>query len=229
MCTISPILNEVMGNENITLYTLSEVEELKGRPGDYKLKVMRRARYVDESKCTGCGECEKHCFTRLAPQIQDPVDWGKKLTPEEKAEADAVIDRYKAAQMHLISILHDVQKRFNYLPRQVLGYVAQRLDVPLSRVYHVATFYTAFSLEPRGKHHIKVCTGTSCHVRGAAKVLDEVKGALDLKEGQTTKDGEYSLETVACIGCCALSPCMVVDNEVHAKLTPTKARELFKR
>jgi len=229
MCTISPILNEVMGNENITLYTLSEVEELKGRPGDYKLKVKRKARYVDETKCTGCGECEKHCFTRFAPQLQNTVDWSHRLIPEEKEETDRIVDHYKAQQMHLISILHDVQKRFNYLPKPILGYVAQRLAVPLSRVYHVATFYTAFSLEPRGKQHIKVCTGTSCHVRGATKVLDEVKSVLGVKEGETTKDGEYSLETVACIGCCALSPCMVVNKEVHAKLTPNKARELFEK
>jgi NADH:ubiquinone oxidoreductase subunit E len=160
-------------------------------------------------------------------QPQAPVDWVGRLTDEEHTVVDGLVNKYKADKMHLISILHDVQAHFNYLPRPVLGYVAQKLQVPLSRVYHVATFYTAFSLEPRGKKHIKVCTGTSCHVRGASKVLDEVKNVLGIKEGETSKDHEFSLETVACIGCCALSPCMMINKDVHAKLSPAKVHDLF--
>lgn len=119
----------------------------------------------------------------------------------------------------LIGILQDVQKSYNYLPRETMERVAERLEVPLSRVYSVATFFKAFSLKPRGKHHVCVCMGTACHVRGAPKVLSELERELKLKAGETDKGLNYTLETVNCVGACALGPVAVVNGEYHGKLT----------
>ena len=215
-CIMTPKMVEVGQNPKIRLMTYSEVEDVTGYVGNFQVKIKKKPTYVDWVKCTGCGECERYCRTKYLPQPREKVDWAPRLTDDERKAADGIIDRYSAQKMHLISILHDVQAHYNYLPKPILGYVAQRLEVPLSRVYHVATFYTAFSLEPRGKHHIKVCTGTACHVRGSPRVLETVQRSLNIMPGQTSADREFSLETVNCLGACAMGPVVIVDGEYHS-------------
>lgn len=128
----------------------------------------------------------------------------------------------------LISVLQAVQEHLGYLPPEVLGTVARHARVPRSRVYGVASFYSQFRFNPVGRQRVAVCRGTACHVRGARLILEELERNIGIKEGQTTEDMEYSLETVACIGCCGLSPCISVNDEVSAKLTPKKVRKLFR-
>ncbi|MDH7498880.1 MAG: NAD(P)H-dependent oxidoreductase subunit E [candidate division NC10 bacterium] len=135
---------------------------------------------------------------------------------------------YGARPSSLIQVMQDVNLQFRYLPENILNYLAQRLQVPLPQVYHVATFYTAFSLEPRGEHTIKVCVGTACHARGSAQVLTEMERILGIQAGQTTPDCKFSLETVNCVGCCALGPVVVVDNEYHS-VRPSKVEALVSR
>jgi NADH-quinone oxidoreductase subunit E len=127
----------------------------------------------------------------------------------------------------LISLLQAVQAHLGYLPPEALGAVAEHARVPRSRVYGVASFYSQFRFNPVGKRRVAVCRGTACHVNGARLILEELERTLGIKEGQTTADREYSLETVACIGCCGLSPCLSVNGEVSAKLTPKKVRKQF--
>ena len=127
----------------------------------------------------------------------------------------------------LIGILQDVQKAYNYLPRETLERVSEKLEIPLSRVYAVATFFKAFSLKPRGKNHICVCMGTACHVRGAPKVLSEVERELGVKAGETDKDLRYTVETVNCVGACALGPVAVVNGEYHGKLDTPKVAKML--
>ena len=129
----------------------------------------------------------------------------------------------------LIPLLQAVQGRLGYLPPEAMGTVARHARVPRSRVYGVASFYSQFRFHPVGRQRIAVCRGTACHVGGARFILEEIERTLGIREGQTTEDMEFSLETVACIGCCGLAPCLTVNDEVAAKLTPKKVRKRFKR
>jgi NADH-quinone oxidoreductase subunit E len=138
-----------------------------------------------------------------------------------------IFSRYPAEQQYLIPILHDTQAQFRYLPAAAIKEIARFLQIPESTVYGVATFYTQFKLTPLGKKVIRVCRGTACHVRGSAKVLEEIEKLLGIKAGETTPDMEYTLETVACIGACALAPTMTIDDEVHGKMTAKKATEVL--
>lgn len=132
-------------------------------------------------------------------------------------------------EMPLISVLEALQGRYRYLPREAMILVSERLGVPLTQVYSVATFYHAFSLEPRGRHTVSVCTGTACHVRGTVQVLNRLETKLGIKPGQTTGDREFTLETVNCLGCCALGPVVVLDGEYEGQMTPKKVDRLLKR
>lgn len=134
---------------------------------------------------------------------------------------------YGGKSSELIPILQQVQNEFGYLPETAMRKVAKFVRVPESRVYGVVTFYEQFRLTPMGKNRITICRGTACHVRGAQRILEEVEQILAIKEGETTEDLEYTLKTAACIGCCALSPCMMINDEVEAKLTPNKVAEFF--
>ena len=133
-------------------------------------------------------------------------------------KADEIIDQYEIAPHSLIAVLQDVQEEWQYLPREVLDHVAGRLDVPISQVFRVATFYSAFSLQPRGRHLISVCTGTACHVRGSGRLLERLQDLLQVGPGETTTDKQFSLETVHCMGCCALAPAVRIDDHVFAQV-----------
>jgi NADH-quinone oxidoreductase subunit E len=129
----------------------------------------------------------------------------------------------------LMSVLEEIQAKYRYLPREAMILVSDRLGVPLSQVYSVATFYHAFSLVPRGRHTISVCTGTACHVRGAVQVLNRLETLLGVGPGGTTRDGQFTLETVNCLGCCALGPVVVLDDEYEGQMTTKKVDKLLKR
>jgi len=141
---------------------------------------------------------------------------------------DKILKAYDMKETHLISILLDIQAEANFLPREILPYVAKKLGVPFSRVCHIATFYKAFSLKPRGKHVIKICLGTACHVRGAVKVLQRIERELGIRTGYTTRDFKFTLETVNCLGACALGPLVVIDNDYHGQMSPTKIPKMLK-
>ncbi len=141
--------------------------------------------------------------------------------------ASEVCSSFEGRPDDLIPILQQLQAEFGYLPHEAMLAAAGALGVPESRVYAVATFYAQFRFTPIGKTHIMVCRGTSCHVRGAPRILEAVERRLGIKEGQTTPDREFSLETVACIGACGLSPCAMVNKKVEASLTPGKVADLL--
>lgn len=124
----------------------------------------------------------------------------------------------------LISLLEEVQAQYRYLPQDAMILVSEWLGVPLSQVYSVATFYNAFTLQPRGKHLITVCLGTACHVRGSGRILEQISRILKVKPGETTADGQFTLETVNCLGACALGPVMVIDGEYFGQMRPTKVK-----
>lgn len=144
-------------------------------------------------------------------------------------KVEAIIREYDDNRDSLISILQDVQSEYHYLPEDALRVVARELDLPLIQVYGVATFFKAFSLKPRGKHIANVCLGTACHVRGAPAVLDEVKRELGIEPGDTTKDMQFTLETVNCLGCCAVGPIMVMDGNYNGQMRPGKVKKILNR
>ena len=144
-------------------------------------------------------------------------------------ELNKIIENVAANDGSLIAALEEIQNRFHYLSPEALILVSERLNVPLSQAYAVATFYDAFSLEPKGEHNILVCMGTACHVRGSPQILDSLEIELGIKAGETTQDGKFSLDTVNCLGACALGPVVVIDGEYHGQLAPFQADGLVKK
>jgi NADH-quinone oxidoreductase subunit E len=142
---------------------------------------------------------------------------------------DRIVKKYNYEHSSIIAILQDLQEIENYLPEKALEYLSEKLSMPLSKIYRIATFYNAFSLTPRGKHIINVCLGTACHVRGAAKVLDRIKMYLGVDVGEMTKDKLFSLETVNCLGACAMGPIVVVGSDYHGQMTPAKVASTIKK
>jgi len=139
----------------------------------------------------------------------------------------SILDNYQSDKRLLVSILQDTQAEYNYLPKEALILISQGLDIPLSQVYSVATFFKAFSLKPRGRHLINVCLGTACHVRGATRILETIKRELGIKPGDTTEDLKYTLETVNCVGACALGPIVIVDGKYSGQMKTDKVRPLL--
>jgi NADH-quinone oxidoreductase subunit E len=155
---------------------------------------------------------------------------------EKKAKAEAkgddkieqIIDKYQGDASSLIQVLLEIQRENHWLPNEALKKVSKKLGVPLNQIQHVTTFYKAFSLVPKVRHEVHICLGTACHVRGAPRVLDAVQDLLGIKPGETDLDLKFSLETVNCLGCCALGPVMEVDGKYHGKMVPAKAGEVLK-
>lgn len=150
-------------------------------------------------------------------------------TTEIVKEVDKIVGRYKAQVTGSIGVLQDIQSRYNYLPKAALVHMAKRMNLPLSQVYSLATFYKAFSLKPRGKHLISVCMGTACHVRGAPRIADEIQRRLNIKPGETTQDKKFSFAVVNCLGACALGPLLVIDGEYFGKMNVRKVESILKR
>jgi len=140
-----------------------------------------------------------------------------------------IVDRYQAKPTALIMVLQDLQKHYRYLPVEGLRLVAQKMDLPIAQIYGVATFFRAFSLKPKGKHHVCICTGTACHVRQATVIVDKFERDLAIKTGETSKDQQFSLETVNCMGACALGPLITVDDEYFGNMTVSKADSILKK
>ena len=129
---------------------------------------------------------------------------------------------------NLLLVLQNVQAECGYLPKEKLEEIAKKFKMPLIDIYGVATFYKSFTLTPKGRHQVKVCLGTACHVRGANRIVEEITRKMDVNPGETRKDGEFSLETVMCLGCCAIGPVIVADGKYHGQVTPTKVESILK-
>lgn len=143
------------------------------------------------------------------------------------SKLDSILLKHGHNHSHIIQILQDIQVLYNYLPEDALRYVSDKLKMPLSKIYSIATFYSAFSLTPRGRHLCTVCMGTACHVRGAPRVLDRITEKLKIQSGETTEDNMFTLETVNCLGACALAPIVVIDGRYYGQTTVNKIDKLL--
>lgn len=147
----------------------------------------------------------------------------------ESFELQHIIDKYRYSESGLIGMLQDIQQRENYLPQDTLRDLARQMGVPLAQVFGLATFYRAFSLKPRGKHLITVCLGTACHVRGSGRVVNRLESQLGVQAGETTKDKQFTLQAVNCLGCCAMGPVIMVNQDYHTQITPRKIGSVLRR
>jgi len=147
----------------------------------------------------------------------------------EYSKIDAIIESYSSRKSALIAILQDIENLYNYLPVWALKYVSKKLDVPLIQVYGVASFYDAFHLTPRGKHIIRVCLGTACYLKGAPRVLETLERELGIKDGETTPDQKFSIQSVRCLGACALAPVVTIGERYFDKMTPAKVKGVLKQ
>lgn len=142
---------------------------------------------------------------------------------------DKIVDKYQEKRTALISILHDIQDKYNHLPEEALKKVALRLQMDMNDLYGVATFYKSFSLIPKGRHSVTLCLGTACHVRGGPKILREVTKLLKIEPGQTTPDKQFSLNVVNCLGVCAIGPVMFADGKFYGEMNPIKAKRVIEK
>jgi NADH:ubiquinone oxidoreductase subunit E len=150
------------------------------------------------------------------------------MAVEVTEKIQSIVEKYKSGKNSLIGVMQDISQEYGYLPEEVLQEVARQIEVPISIFYSLATFYSSFRLEPIGRKHVCVCVGTACHVRGAAKIVETVERDLQIKAGETSRDGNYTLETVNCVGACALGPLVTVNGEYHGKMDQKKITRLIK-
>jgi NADH:ubiquinone oxidoreductase subunit E len=142
-------------------------------------------------------------------------------------KVDTIIEKYNGDEKSILAILQDIQAYLNYLPREAMEYVAKKLDVSFAKVASLATFFSSFSLEERGEHIVTVCMGTACHVRGAPRVLSEIERQLEIKNGETTADKNYTIETVNCVGACALGPLIIVNGNYHGNIATSGVSQML--
>jgi NADH-quinone oxidoreductase subunit E len=146
----------------------------------------------------------------------------------DNGRINLIIDKHQGEASSLIQVLLEIQSENHWLPKEALERVSEKLQLPLTRILHVATFYKAFSLVPKGRHEIHICMGTACHVRGSPRVLDTVQDLTGIRPGETDLDLKFSLETVNCLGCCALGPVMEIDGKTHGKMVPVETTDVLK-
>ena len=225
-CILTPKMVDVARHPNVELLTYSEVFNVEGYVGNFKIEVRKKPRYINLEKCTGCAACIEHCPVQYQPQISDVPSMREKMDGDDIERLDSILTKYGGEKSDLVPVLQEINALYNYLPENALRYVSEQLNISLGTVYHVASFYKSFTLEPRGRIHIKVCTGTACHVRGAPRVLDLIEQHLKIGPGETSEDGEYSLETVNCLGACAMGPVVIINDEYHST-APSKVEKLL--
>lgn len=225
MCILAPKLVSVARHPNITVITDGDIEQLSGEAGDFVVTVRKEPRYVDEEKCTGCGSCMQNCPVRQMP-YDEPQPDDLHVDPADVVRINTILQDYRDKKGTLMPVLQAVNSAYNYFPKDLLKYVARELKIPLSLIYNVATFYKAFSLKKRGRYVIRVCQGTACHVRGAKRVLEEFERILGIEAGNNTADLLFTLETVNCVGACALAPVIMVGDEYFGQMTTGKVQKV---
>ncbi len=230
MCLLSPKLVDTARHPNIKIITNAELKKVKGEAGNFTVIVDKRARYIDEEKCTGCGTCMNNCPVRNIAHFEEVDELGKvQLGEEDRQTLQGILAGHEAQREAVISVLQDINAQYRYLPENLLRHVAGALNMPLSEVYSIATFYNSFSLTPRGRFVVRICMGTACHVKGGHRILQAFERMLKIKSGDTTDDRNFSLEEVRCLGCCGLAPVITINEDLYGSVTQIKLPKILQR
>lgn len=229
MCILAPKLVDAGRHQNIEIITMADVHKIEGEPGVFKVRVKKNPRFVDESKCTGCGSCWNNCPVRNIAQPEEEEIIKPELEKKDLEKITKLIGSNKNGRGTLVPLLQDINTEYGYLSENILKYVSADLHIPLSQIYNIATFYKAFSLTPRGRYVISVCLGTACHVRGGQKILERLERDLGIKVGQTTPDLNFTLEAVRCLGCCGLAPVVTIGGDLYGKMNQVKIPKILKK
>ncbi len=230
MCLLSPKLVDTARHPNIEIITNADLKKVEGQAGNFTVTINKRARYIDEEKCTGCGTCTNNCPVRNIAHFEEVDELGKvQLNEEDEQKLQQILAGHEAERSAVISVLQDINAHYRYLPEDVLRHTARALGMPLSQVYGVATFYNSFSLVPRGKYVVRVCMGTACHVKGGNEILQALERILKIGRGATTEDGKFSLEEVRCLGCCGLAPVITINEDLYGSVAQSKLPKILER
>jgi NADH:ubiquinone oxidoreductase subunit E len=227
MCTLAPRMVDCGRHLDIEKLTYSEIESIDGEAGNFTVSVRKKARSVDPEKCTGCGECVEHCLVRNIVYMDRPGREPVQMEETMRKKVDSILNNYNGGPEVIVPILHDVNEEFDWLPPEALLRVAEVKSIPIEHILRIASFYNAFSLTPKGKHMIRVCTGTACYVKGAQRILDTFARELKIENGGVTEDGQFSLETVNCLGCCGQSPVITVDEDIYGYVNQTMVQDVL--
>jgi len=227
MCTLAPRMVDCGRHLDIEKLTYSEIESIEGEAGNFTVSVRKKARSVDPEKCTGCGECVEHCLVRNIVYMDRPGREPVQMEETMRVKVDDILNSYEGGPEIIVPILHDVNEEFSWLPPEALLRVAEVTSIPIEHILRIASFYNAFSLTPKGKHMIRVCTGTACYVKGAQRILDTFARELKIEVGDVTEDGQFSLETVNCVGCCGQSPVITVDEDIYGYVSQTMVQDVL--
>lgn len=166
---------------------------------------------------------------RVNGGIAQPAAVDEAVDPKITKITAAILEKCEKTEESLIQALQDIQRATGYVPAQAMKQVAEALDVPVARVYSVATFYKAFNLKPVGRKRLRVCLGTACHIRGGPEIMNELMRLLNIQPGETTEDGEYTLEAVNCVGACAMAPLVILDDEYHGNVKPHEVHKILEK
>jgi len=229
MCILAPKLVDAGRHQNIEIITMADVDRIEGELGMFKVRVKKNPRFVDESKCTGCGSCWNNCPVRNMVQPDEKETVKPELEEKDLEKITELMGDNKDGRGTLVPLLQDINTEYGYLPQNIIRYVSTDLDIPLSQIYNIATFYKGLSLTPRGRYVISVCLGTACHVRGAQKILGSLERNLGIKAGQTTSDLNFTLEAVRCVGCCGLAPVVTIGDDLYGKVTQVKIQKTIEK